>query len=197
MSYNAKYVEIEFKYRADHVDHHKFMEFAGSLMSPTRQLLKYELVKSYDYYYKNTNKDFKVEFIRHRNGEHPELTLKEKTVDANNNVRKEIDLQVGDNSIETVSKFANLLGFEFNFRIWKECYIFTYEDFTLVLYEVLDQEGGKNLANFLEIEANKQYNWESEAKAYATVTGIEARLTDLGIKPQNRMKRSLWEIFKR
>lgn len=185
-----KYKEIEVKYKADDI---KLSDFEALMNTFTPAALRKVTVSSWDTYF--SNKD--SEFIRYRSDDTKgELTVKRKTTTANNNNRVEVNVKTGVNSIETITEFSNLLGYQFNFKIYKTCFIYWFEKVNLVYYTISD-ENMKPQGSFLEIEANEDYSWESEEKAWETVKEYEEKLNTLGITAQNRLKRSLWEMFKK
>src|ERR1035438_5770103 len=79
-------------------------------------------------------------FLRFRMTEHPkedpqfkQLTIKGRPKGAKNNIiRKEPNLNVSTNSPEEIKTFIEEAGFTFNFKIRKECYIYSFEDATIV-----------------------------------------------------------------
>lgn len=185
-----KFKEIEVKYKADDI---KLSDFEALMTTFIPAHVKKVTVSSWDTYY--ANKD--SEFIRYRsNDQSGELTIKRKTTNVNNNNRVEVNVKTGQNEMETIAEFSNLLGYQFNFKIYKTCFIYWFDKVNLVFYTIAD-ENMKHQGSFLEIEANEDYNWESEEKAWETVKEYEEKLKSLGITPQNRLKRSLWEMFKK
>lgn len=193
--FNIKITELEFKYKADSVMLAKFQFFAEKL-EPKKILI----VSSYDTYYSAPKyfQDKGLEFIRYRHGNPPELTFKIKTNENNNNTRIEVDLPLAKKAGKfIVTKFLHWLGFEENFEIYKECYIYFYEKIDIVYYTVRDKEEGKVLGRFIEIEARKDANFETEKEAWGLVKDMEQKLSVFGITPANRLKKSMWEMFKK
>jgi hypothetical protein len=62
---------------------------------------------------------------------------------------------------------------------------------------VYDPKTLKELRRFVEIEADEDYRWASEQEAWAHVEKYEKMFEPLGITSRNRMKKSLFEIFKK
>jgi adenylate cyclase class IV len=179
--------EIETKYSANDIDLNKFVELV-SAMNPN-----WIMVSSYDDYFTNQSD----EFIRYRyTDQHGELTIKRKTTDTNNNNRIEVNLKTEGKNFPTVNAFANLLGYNLNFSIYKTCKIALIDKVVLVYYVVYDDKLNE-LQRFIEIEAKEEHSWESEEQAWAEVTKYEKLLEPLGITPRNRLKKSLYEIFKK
>ena len=179
--------EIETKYLADEIDMEEFIKLVDKL-NP-----EWTMVSSYDDYYVNE----KGEFIRYRYHDHMgELTIKRKTIDLNNNNRVEVNVPTDGKSSNAISAFCDLLGYKKNFSIFKTCKIAFLEKIVLVYYVVYD-ENLKEKKRFIEVEANEKYSWPSEEEAWNEVIKYENMLYPLGISSKNRLKKSLFEIFKK
>jgi adenylate cyclase class IV len=179
--------EIETKYLADEIGMEEFVSLVDKL-NP-----EWTMVSSYDDYYVNE----KGEFIRYRYHDHMgELTIKRKTIDLNNNNRVEVNVPTDGKSSNAISAFCDLLGYKKNFSIFKTCKIAFLEKIVLVYYVVYD-ENLKEKKRFIEVEANEKYNWASEEEAWNEVIKYENMLSSLGISSKNRLKKSLFEIFKK
>lgn len=179
--------EIETKYSANGIDINKFVDLVAPL-NPN-----WVMVSSFDDYFTNPA----GEFIRYRyTDSHGELTIKRKTTDTNNNNRVEVNLKTEGKNFNTVNAFAGLLGYKLNFSIYKTCKIAILDRIVLVYYVVYDEKLNE-LQRFIEIEAQENYNWSSEEEAWAEVLKYEKMLEPLSITPKNRLKRSLFEIFKK
>ena len=190
--------ELELKYEKDDVKLTAFDKFAWD-----RHPERYLEVGSWDYYYGyiGDEKDNPVEFIRYRGGIKPELTIKMKTTDKNNNDRDEIDVPLDpkmnpEQRRYFVEEFCRKLRYELNFKLWKYCSIFYYEKIDIVYY-ITFNEDMKEKGRFIEIEARKDYKFASKEEAWQTVTDMEKEMSVFGITPQNRMRRSQWELNKR
>lgn len=196
--FDIKVHELEFKYKADHVKLAKFQEFAEEA-KPKKILY----VGSYDTYYSPVDKASPfiskgLEFVRYRQGTSPELTIKIKLNENNNNSRIEIDLPLSKKVTKyIVEKFLSWFGFKENFEVFKECYIYFYDKIDIVYYIVRDKEEGKQLACFIEIEARKDAKFDSADEAWQLVKEMEQKMNIFNISAANRMKRSMWEIFKK
>lgn len=181
-----EFKEIEFKYSADEIKFESFMKIIDQL-----PITKKLLVSSFDDYFVNESDDF----IRYRySSDRGELTIKRKTNNKNNNHRVEVNVPTSGDNFTAVQAFVNLLGYSHNFGIYKTCQIFWLDKVDLVYYVVYDKEF-KELRRFIEIEALEDHNWESEEQAIAEVVKYEKMLEPLGITPQHRLKKSLFEIF--
>ena len=187
--FNIELNEIEFKYDAENIKLSDFLQFAESL-TPKEKVQ----IGSWDFYY--SGKGMLFEFIRFRNGSEPELTIKIKNDEKNNQNRFEIDLPLSKKVSEfLVRKFVELLGFKENFRIFKYCEIFWYEKVDLVYYTIYNKDM-KEVGRRIEIEALKNYPFKSPEEAFQEIKTMEQKLSEIGITPQMRLKKSMWETFK-
>lgn len=184
--------EIELKYRADHLKLEDFQEFAKN----RDDLKKTLLASGYDHFYSSASD--KDAFCRHRVGpDINQLTFKRKQHDANNYVRTEhnIDMKARVTTAQVTALYKEF-GYEYNTSIFKTCFVYTYEWYTLVFYVVYDtnmQEKGR----FFEIEAREDYPWDSEGAAWDSIVALERLFKPMGISAQNRLKKSLWEMFRK
>lgn len=179
--------ELETKYFADNIGMDDFVK----LVQPLNP--EWMLVSSYDDYFTND----KGEFIRYRYHDHMgELTIKRKTTDTNNNNRIEVNVPTDGKSSPSIAAFCDLLGYKMNFSIFKTCKIAFLEKIVLVYYVVYDENLNEK-KRFIEVEARENYQWASEEEAWAEIVKYENMLTPLGISSKNRVKKSLFEIFKK
>lgn len=188
---NNEYKELEFKYNANNVRLTDFINLAENL-APVKRLD----TSSWDYYYTATNAD---EFMRFRESDDPELTIKRKVKTTNNWERVEVDLPLDPKRLSkgVVDSWVSLEGYKENFKIYKSCFIFWYENFNLVYYIVYD-ENMKERDRFIEVEINKkEVPVLGLDKAVALLKDAEQALTALAISPQNRLKKSLFEMFRK
>jgi adenylate cyclase class IV len=197
MSDSVQFIEVETKYRADDIalhDFHTLMQKFG-LDTPERFLY----VSSNDIYFVKGE-----EFLRYRTGgERREFTYKRKSEDKNNFYRLELNVPAPD-SVFIAEKFADdCLGFKRNFDIHKTCWIYHADDAILVYYTVTDKDGNK--ANFIEIEVKEDlvisnddgtHRHLTKDEAWAIITKWEKELSALGISPQNRLRKSLFEMYR-
>lgn len=178
--------EVETKYYADDIKMDDFIALMHSL-NP-----EWMMVSSYDDYFTNENGDF----IRYRHHDHMgELTIKRKTNDSNNLNRIEVNLPTEGKSSKTVAAFVDLLGYKHNFSIFKTCKIAFLEKVVMVYYVVYDSNLNEK-HRFIEVEANESYRWSSEDEAWEEVLKYEKFLEPLGITSKNRLRKSLFEIFR-
>lgn len=183
--------ELEYKYKADNIKLSSFQELV--------EKLGYERKKeasSFDYYYTLPN-DLDM-FQRYRESDKPELTKKRKVKDSNNWERIEVDLPLDPELItkDIVERYVGLDGYIENFAIYKNCFIYWFDICNIVYYTVYDKEM-KEVGRFVEIEVNKD-----KAKKLSTedclkaLENLESELEVLGITYKNRMKKSLFELFR-
>ena len=195
-NFDITITELEFKYLANDIKMKEFNKFATEL-NPEQRVE----VSSWDIYYKSTGLALPFEFMRYRQGPKPELTIKIKANEKNNNARTEIDIPLNpgipDQEVEhIVSSFCEQFGFKEEFRIFKFCSIFFYEKTDMVYYVTFNEEM-KELDRFIEVEARKDRKFDSAEQAWALVHELEQKLSVFGITPKNRMKKSQWELNKR
>jgi hypothetical protein len=188
--------ELEYKYRADNVSLSDFKALMATLEIKSRKE-----AASWDIYYVQEN-DFES-FQRFRlDKDSPELTKKVKTKDANNWKRVESDLPLDPKKIteESVAFHVGLDGYKENFRIYKYCDIYFENQVNYVYYVVYDLNM-KETGRFIEVEVNKdrvrELNLLNSTGAIQFLNYAEKLLEKLGISPQNRLKKSLFEIYRK
>lgn len=187
-----KYREVEFKYSAENISLETFETFCQG-----RDKLKSKAIAfGPDYFYQNaSNPDA---FCRHRVGpEFNQLTFKKKTTDANNYVRTEhnVDLQP-HMTVEQIAAMVSEFGYKFNTTILKSCFIYQYDFYTLVYYICYDKKM-EQLGRFIEIEMAEDHGWRTPDEAWDALVAMERICKPLGISPQARIKRSLFELFRK
>jgi adenylate cyclase class IV len=181
-----EYSELEYKYKADSVKLTDFLKLMSNL-NPVKKLE----VASWDHYY-----TCEEDFIRFRNSPTPELTIKRKLKESNNWTRTEVDLDLlPEIKEETVTKFVELLGYKENFKIYKNCFVFWLDNVNYVWYSVYD-ENLKELGRFIEVEVIKK-NINNLIDPIDTLNKAAKELEQVGLSPQNRMKKSLFELYKK
>lgn len=193
----SDFVELEYKYRADEVKLKQFISLMESL-NPIKRLD----VSSWDHYFTSEQGD---SFQRLRESTSPELTKKIKVNNGNNWQRIEVDLPLDAKRLNfaTVQKYVELNNYSHNFSIYKTCFIYWLDNINYVYYIVYD-DNMKEQGRFIEVEVNKDkvnYLNSSEntftggrpAELYLKLAAKE--LEKLGLTSQNRMKKSLFELF--
>lgn len=185
-----QYREIEFKYNADSISLAAFTEFCKN-----RQPSKTLDISGYDYFFENTK--VPGAFCRHRVGpDTNQLTFKRKTSDANSNIRTEHNIDLDGTSIDQVQALVAEFGYEYNTKIFKSCFIYWFEYYVLSWYVCYDSDM-KELGRFMEIEAREDYSWKTEQEAWDSIVAMEKFCKSLGISHQSRIKRSLFELYKK
>lgn len=196
----GKHVEVETKYR---VEPHLLTEFKR-IVGGMDGLEKFIYVEGPDYYFTNGKGD---NFIRYRRPAHgldngrSEVTVKVKPEGAKNNImRTEVNVRVDQSPEDSVRAFVALMGYTPNFSIWKGCHIYNLKDATLVFYSVYDTTDGKasKMDNFVEIEVSEEHVQDmTEEQAWVIITKYEKALEDVGLNPQKRLRKSLFEMYRR
>lgn len=192
----ADFTELEYKYKADDVSFARFKKLMDTL--PVKSFVE---ASSWDYYYRNEDH---AGFMRYRaSSVKPELTRKIKTTGSNNFNRFEVDIPLDKKAdYNTINTFLEKLGYSENFRIFKNCFVYFLDNVNYVYYIVYD-ENMKEQGRFVEVEVNKSKVQELNDKhrsldgAVKELNKQEALLKEIGISPQNRMKKSLFELFER
>ena len=146
-------------------------------------------------------------FVRYRRPSHgldndrKELTTKYKQEDSKNNInREEKNLRVDKTQEKTIQSFIEDIGYKKNFSITKTCHIYNFTDATLVFYSVYDTTDGKasKMDNFVEIEVNEdKVHKMTEDQAWGVIEKYEKTLADIGISPHKRLRKSLYEMYRR
>lgn len=186
-----KFKEIEFKYSADDISLEDFIK-ANDALERSYQRID---VSSWDCYY--TKGDKTDRFIRHRMGDTPELTFKLK-ITKNIWEREEVDISLKNcNQEKEINRFCEFIGYEKNFKIYKSCFIFVYENFNSVYYTVYDTNM-KEIGRFMELEFDKSKVEEyTEDGAFEFLKQKEKELFEKsGITHRNRLQKSLFDMFK-
>lgn len=189
--------EVEHKYRVDSSVEIPFCILARSLPD----LKEFIHAEGEDkYYIKDGDR-----FCRYRKQEdscRAELTYKIKPKDSPNNIiRVEYNIRVDGTPSEVIDKvLTEIEGYKHNFTIYKRCSIFNFPDVCLVYYTVADITDGrvKGLDYFIEIEVNESLLHNlTETEARSILEKYEKKLEPIGISPYKRLRKSLWEMYKR
>lgn len=190
------FTEWETKYKMRSADLQAFK----ALVEAQKEFIKgFFYVQGSDYYY--TALESPEDFLRYRKADYDkssraELTIKKKTKEDNNINRMEVNVRVDFNDRETIEKFANSLDFFYNFHIWKSCHIYYLNDANLVFYTVRDDKG--QTTDFIEIEVNEDLikKGMTEEEAWEIIKRYEELLVPVGVTPQKRLRKSLFEMYK-
>lgn len=184
--------EVEVKFRIDESKRNEWKLLVESFEEDK----EFIYVESDDIYYVKGEEFLRHRFSNPKKDKRAELTYKAKTKDGDNIFRKEVNLRVDANDIETVAAFANSLDFVKNFKISKYVDIYKFQDATLPFYTVIKEDG--NRETFLEIEVNEEIIHKlTEDEAWAIIKKYEELLAPLGITHKNRLRKSLFEMYKK
>ena len=170
-------MEIEYKFWAGNVSKEQFHSILETAIEKQYEPM---YVCSCDDYY--TNQDTES-FLRYRKGGSTELTLKQKR--EGNVVRKEINLNMSNNDDSSVVEFLMLSGYEKVFSVFKEAWIWEFEDCDVSYYTLSD---GRSV---VELEATP----ESFSTTEEGIAIIDKWSKKLSCDSLQREFRSLFEIF--
>lgn len=169
-------IEIEYKFWAQNVSKQDFHSLLEAEIGRQYEPL---YVCSCDDYYVNQDHD---SFLRYRKGGTvSELTLKQKR--EGNVVRKEINLNMASNNDSSVVEFLLLSGYEKTFSVFKEAWIWEFEDCDVSYYILSDGRA------VVELEATV-YDTQDEGIAIINMWSLKLKCSKL-----TRESRSLFEIF--
>jgi len=177
------YKEIEYKYWAIDLPKEEFLKRIENVVSKESDWEMPEViyVVSCDDYYTRTNGDG-IDFVRFRKGGgRYELTLKRK--EKENVVRTEINLNVTDNEDSAIVEFLTLSGYGKAFQVYKEAWIWNFDDCDVSYYTLSD---GRSV---VELEA---IDYGSVREGVAAINRWEKMLR---LKTLEKESRSLYEIF--
>lgn len=183
--------EVEFKYNAEDISLSKFTEFCNG-RSPKKSLF----ASGWDHFYFNSKDP--TAFARHRIGpDCNQKTFKRKLAINNNFIRTEhnIDLAPGVTKEQVEAEYEEF-GYSHVLSVFKNAFVFNYDWHTFVYYIVYDTEM-KELGRFIEIEMSEEHAWTNEQEAWGQLIILEKVCKDLGISPQSRIKRSLFELYRK
>jgi len=209
---SLEHIEFETKYRVEDQNLILFKQILDNLNEDK----KFIYVEGPDYYFTypkwwfehNTQWDANGTFGRYRkpsygldNGRR-QVTHKYKPRDAKNSIqRKELNINITpETSEETIFEQFECHGMKFNASIIKNCHIYKLKDATLVFYTVYDTTDGKpkKADNFVEIEVDEDTIASmTEEQAWGIIVKYEKMLESIGLNPQKRLRKSLFEIYRR
>lgn len=182
----SKNKEIEFKYYAKIDGLSKFDDLVIS-----KGPLKYVQASGYDHFFYNKNDS--SAFIRFRDGQDKELSLKRKEPGKDNNVvRTEINIPLERFLVsEDVFTYCEELGYKYTGSIFKNCFIYNFLDYTLSYYVCYDNNM-REMGRFIEIEVS---NVGSDENCLHDLIVLEKVWKCLNISPASRVKESLFELY--
>jgi hypothetical protein len=141
-------VEIEKKYLATNMQAEDFLQFFKSKGA------KFQDITSTDHYHSIENP--KVEFVRYRedtdpNGAEPDITIKNFNQSQLNRFELMVPLS-NKAKAHNVLHLLSLMGAKYMFSVTKHCYIYYFDDYTVVYYEFVVND---KTTKIVEIELNK------------------------------------------
>lgn len=186
-------MEFETKFRVE-----------GDLVYPFKRLVEnlpdledFIYVESDDIYYVDPNGEFaRYRFSKNKLDTRAEVTWKSKLPGSNNNIKRiEYNWRVDGTPADAIAGALELKGFTRNFRISKIVHIYRFKDATIPFYTVIDESG--KMAHFIEIEVKEELLTKlTDEQAWEIISKWEKILSPLGITPQKRLRKSLFEIYK-
>lgn len=185
-----KHLELEFKYPAA-ITLAKFKKVCEA-HSP---VASYHTAGGEDLFYSNSDKPDSFFRIRLDGRKDTlELTYKEKKKN-NLYLRVEYNLTVDSNNLDGLHSLLNTLGYKFNTYITKDSCTYDFGWYYVCYYTVL--RDNQNLGSFIEIEVtNSSLTDLDDAEAMKDLEQLEKQFFPLGIFPETRIKKSLFDIFK-
>jgi len=192
----ARFTEFETKYSSDISQLSQFKSIVEALPG----LIEFTYAEGPDTYLTKSDGSFG----RYRVAKYPhdtkyaQWTLKFKPTGARNNIsRLEYNWRVDGTPAQEILDGAEAMGFSFNFKISKQCHIYRFEDATLVFYSVRE-DGAVKEDYFMEVEITEETVHElTEEQAWGVIRKYEKILEPVGVNAQKRMRRSLFEMYKR
>lgn len=190
-----EFIEVETKYNAKKIKLSDFKAINDYSLGLFYGHPRFRQVASYDHYFHKNGKHP----MRHREGPDPQLTVKARTSKFNNFVRREanVDLLPNTDQKSVIAALADILGLKDKFSIFKDSQIYFYNGFNTVFYTVYTDDTRSHLLGYyVEIEMDEKYPWDSEEQAWGLLKEIEKKLKPLGISPQKRIKKSLFDLYR-
>jgi adenylate cyclase class IV len=184
-----KNLEIEQKYNARTITPNKFKESCNG-----KNPITVITVSGYDTFYSHPTDDKSFFRYRERDSEW-ELTFKRQLYNGDSVVRIEHNLRLNKSASNYGYDFCRDMGYEYNFTIFKTAFIYEYLVYIACYYIVYDTNLVE-LGRFIEIELKENVDWKSESDARAALNNIEKGYKELGINSLNRVKDSLFELFR-
>jgi adenylate cyclase class IV len=192
----ARFTEFETKYSSDISQLSQFKSIAGNLPG----LLDFTYCEGPDTYMTKPDGSFG----RYRAAKYPhdtkyaQWTLKCKAIGAKNNFsRLEYNWRVDGTPAQEILDGAIAMGFTFNFKISKECFIYRFPECTLVFYSV-KEEGSTKWDYYIEIEITEETVHElTEEQAWDIIRKYEKILEPVGVTAQKRKRLSLYEMYRK
>lgn len=208
---SLEHIEFETKYR---VEDHLLIKFK-QIMENQEDLKDFIYVEGPDFFYTYPQAWFDANpqwepngtFVRYRKPSfgldkgRRQVTWKYKPIDAKNSIkRKEHNWDIGKTPEKVIIEQLQSSGLLFNASIVKNCHIYIFGDATLVFYTVYDTTYGepKKADYFVEIEVDENTIGDlNEDEAWKVIEKYEQVLSPLGISARNRLRKSLFEMYKK
>lgn len=192
----ARFTEFETKYNSDICNLSAFKAIVETLPN----LLEFIYAEGPDTYMTKSDGSFgRYRAAKYPHGtQYAQWTLKLKPVGAKNNIsRLEYNWRIDGTPSQEILDGAVAMGFIFNFRISKQCHIYRFPECTLVFYSVKEDDSTKE-DYFIEIEITEETIHElTEDQAWEIIRKYEKILEPVGVNAQKRMRRSLFEMYRK
>lgn len=179
-------LEVEFKYSADNISLESFSQFCRLIGES-----EYKSAAGYDYFYEN---GVKGSFLRHRVGpDINQLTYKRK-IQKDNFIRVERNINLHrDILLEEVTGFCEDTGYKFNTKIMKHSFVFVF-DWYIAAYYICYDANMEELNRFIELEVREDMD---NKDPYKELLILEKMYKPLGLMPNDRVKASLFELYRK
>jgi adenylate cyclase class IV len=184
-----KHIEIEMKYNASVISPDAFNYFCNM-----KEPMSFAGFSGYDTFYSHPVDTESFFRYREREGE-AELTFKRKLSKSDSIIRIEHNLHLLYPSHDKCEGFVFDMGYVRNSVIFKTALVYDFETYC-VCYYICYNTNMEELGRFVEIELHEDLEWGSEDEALASLNQIEQQYHNLGLTPLNRLKTSLFEMFR-
>jgi len=184
------HTEFETKYRVD-----GDLQFKFKALVSDSDYKNFIYAEGPDYYFTKPDGSF-LRYRKATTEKRAEVTIKEKPQGAKHNVlRKEVNWRVDYTDKDTIYEGADMMGYTFNFSIWKACHIYKMRDNTTLVFYTVRGENNK-VDHFIEIELDEaSIGKKTEEEAWNLIRQWEDFLSPLGITHRNRLTKSLYEMY--
>lgn len=189
-----KYMEFEYKYRLSReFNFTEFRALVDTFLRPSNPCYgSHWGISSVDCYFSKKN-----DFLRYRTlvGEPSELTIKKKLHKDCVSSRVEVNL-LTQSTRPYIEEFVKLLGYEFDFSIYKYNDSWIFKDVTLVHYSVTSKGNFFKSEDFVEVELRDIKESLSKKYAYKILNTWEKLLKPFGITKKHRIDKSLFDLYR-
>ena len=194
MDNTLKHIELETKYKVEGDLVYQFKNLVQNLPD----LEDFIYVESDDIYFVSPNADFaRYRFSKQKTDSRAEVTWKSKPEGAKDNtLRTEYNWRVDGTPPETIAAALESRGYKRNFRISKIVHIYVFPEVTVPFYTVIDESG--KMQHFIEIEIREdKADSLTEDQGWEIISKWEKILAPLGITAQKRLRKSLYEMYRK